>query len=58
MHDGVCQIHIVIHDNTDSVLRKLDVYFIPKAESIGEPDIILRSKLKLLYLENYEAMWA
>ncbi len=41
-----------IHDNPESVLSKIDEYFLLKPNSIGEPDLYLGAKLMLMQLEN------
>ena len=47
---------MVIHHDTDSVLRIIDKYFNLNPSSIGEPDIYLGSKLNIMRLEN--GQWA
>ncbi len=51
MDDILC-----IHDDPDSVLAQIDKYFLLKSDSVGEPDVYLGAKLKLMQLEN--DVWA
>ena len=48
---------LCIHDDPDSVLLQLDKYFLLKPDSVGEPDIYLGAKLKLMQLENGVWVW-
>ena len=49
---------MVIHNNTESVLRQIDKYFKLNPSSIGNPDIYLGYKLKKMRLENGVWAWA
>ncbi len=51
MDDILC-----IHDDPDTILTQKDKYFPLKPDSVGEPDIYLGAKLKLMQLEN--GVWA
>ena len=52
--DGV----MVIHHDTDSVIRRIDKYFKLKGTSIGGPDIYLGTKSKNMRLDNGIWAWA
>ncbi len=41
-----------IHGDPDSVLIKLDKYFLLKPDFESEPDVYLRAKIKSMQLEN------
>ena len=43
---------LCIHHDAESVLTKVDKYFKLKLDSIGEPDMYLVTKLRLMKLEN------
>ncbi len=52
MDDILC-----IHDDPDSVLTQIDKYFPLKHDSVGELDVYLGAKLKLMQLENGVWVW-
>ncbi len=41
-----------IHGDPDSVLIKLDKYFLLKPDFESEPDVYLRAKMELMQLKN------
>ncbi len=47
---------LCIHDDPDSILTQIDKYFLLKPDSIGESDVNLGAKLKLMQLKN--GVWA
>ena len=47
---------LCIHDDPDSILTQIDKYFLLKPDSVGELDVYLGAKLKLMQLEN--GVWA
>ncbi|KAL7464783.1 hypothetical protein ACHAXS_005117 [Conticribra weissflogii] len=47
---------LCIHDDPDSIMTQIDKYFPLKPDSVGEPDMYLGAKLKLMQLEN--SVWA
>ena len=49
---------MVIHHDTESVLRRIDKCFKLNTSSIGDPEIYLRVKLKKMILENGVWSWA
>ena len=48
---------LVIHHDSMSVLNKIDKFMKLKPDSIGDPDIYLGAKLKLMQLENNIWCW-
>ncbi len=48
---------ILIHNDLDSVMAKLENYFLPNANSVGKPEIYLGAKLKLIQLKNDVWAW-
>ena len=48
---------MVIHHDTESVLRQIDKYFKLKPSLIGDPDIYLEAKLSNMKLENGVCAW-
>ena len=48
---------IVIHHDTESVIRIIDKYFKLKPSLIGDPDIYLGTKLKKMIVENGVLSW-
>ena len=48
---------IVIHHDTESVIRIIDKYFKLKPSLIGDPDIYLGAKLKKMIVENGVLSW-
>ena len=48
---------MVIHNNTESVLRQIDKYFKLKPSLIGDPAIYLGAKLKKMRLDNRVWAW-
>ncbi len=48
---------LCIHNDPNSVLSQIDKYFLLKPESVGEPDVYLGAKLKLMQLENGAWAW-
>ena len=49
---------MVINHDAESVLRRIDKYFMLKPSSIGDPDIYLGAKLNKMILENGLWAWA
>ena len=49
---------VIIHHDTESVLRRIDKYFKLKPSSIGDPVIYLGGKLHKMRLENGLWAWA
>ena len=49
---------MVIHHDTESVIRRIDKYFKLNPSSIGDPEIYLGAKLKKMRLENRVWEWA
>ncbi len=47
---------LCINDDSDSVPPKLGKYFLLKPDPVGEPDVYLQAKLKLMQLKN--GVWA
>ncbi len=43
---------LCIHDDPDSILTQIDKFFLLKPDSVGEQDVYLGAKLKLMQLEN------
>ncbi len=48
---------LCIYDDQDSVLTKLDKFFLIKPDLVGEPDMYLGAKLTLMQLVNYIWAW-
>ena len=48
---------LCIHQDPGTVLKMLDKYFPLKPNSVGEPDIYLGAKLKLMRLGNGIWVW-
>ena len=49
---------MVIHHDSESVLKRIDKYFILNPSSIGDPDIYLGDKLMKTRLKNGIWIWA
>ncbi len=47
---------LCIHDDPDLIHTQIDKYFPLKPDSVGEPDVYLGARLKLMQLEN--GVWA
>ena len=49
---------LCIHHSAEEELKKIDKFFKKKAGSIGDPDIYLGAKVKLMKMNNGVTAWA
>ncbi len=48
---------LCVHNNPDSLLTQIDKYFLLKPDLVGEQDVYLGAKLKLMQLKNGVWTW-